>query len=477
MGILGGLAGGLGSGSVWLFLQSAYGLQLSFLVLPCVALVIALGVRFFGRETDRRFGCASAGLALLICPAVDVCSAWCAFVSQVRPEGFLCPTAAEVLALAPECWDWAHLFDYGLAAWVGYHYSFPHPPLAPVPGTHVGPWPFGKVLVLVVASATGLLAFLFGNATRGRIEDIAVSPDGQTFAVVRQQIGTAVILCDMDGQRHSPPSSFNGPVAWDPAGDRIAIAGFVEADARSPGRFEVRFFGRDGKGGHAVAQPPSALRCLAFSPDWRTLAMGGIDRVVRLADARCVELPDALPHRARVLCLAFAPAGDFLAVGLADGTLAVWDVARRQQLSSWPAHRAEVRGLVFAADGRALFSTGLGDAAVSKWAPADGRLLCAYPLPVSWVTRLTLSPDGRTLAVAGGSFHAPGTVHLLEVDSGQVRGRFTVPVNTVSVVAFTPDGRTLVAGTVAPINFFSGDWSGRIHRWDLATGQEMPPLP
>jgi WD40 repeat protein len=155
--------------------------------------------------------------------------------------------------------------------------------------------------------------------------------------------------------------------------------------------------------------------------------------------------------------------------------IAVWETATWQQISYWTAHPGRINVLVFG--GRTLFSASSCDTTVKGWDAASEREEHSYAMPVDWVTGVAVSPDGRTLAVAGGSFHRPGEVRLLDIDTGHVRHHCTVPVNTVRGVAFTPDGQTLIAGTVAPISLFTREWRGSIHRWDLGTGQEMPPLP
>jgi WD40 repeat protein len=96
---------------------------------------------------------------------------------------------------------------------------------------------------------------------------------------------------------------------------------------------------------------------------------------------------------------------------------------------------------------------------------------------MDWLTDLALSPDGSTLAVAGGSFHRSGAVSLLEASDGRETQRFTVPVNTVRTVTFTSDGKVLIAGTRASISPFVRHRNGRVHRWNIATREELPSLP
>jgi hypothetical protein len=71
---------------------------------------------------------------------------------------------------------------------------------------------------------------------------------------------------------------------------------------------------------------------MAFSPDGRWLAASGMDRVIRLWDARTGHLKASVEgHRGNVPGLAFAPDGKRFASAGDDGTLVVWDVEAVQR--------------------------------------------------------------------------------------------------------------------------------------------------
>jgi len=71
------------------------------------------------------------------------------------------------------------------------------------------------------------------------------------------------------------------------------------------------------------------IRCLAFSPDGKLLALGGCENpVVRLYDVPAgKEVRRFEGHVGKVTALAFSPDGRRLASGSADTTVLIWDLA------------------------------------------------------------------------------------------------------------------------------------------------------
>lgn len=168
-----------------------------------------------------------------------------------------------------------------------------------------------------------------------------------------------------------------------------------------------------------TAQPPSLLleasgpepSAAALSPDGRTAIVSGDDRTVRastLAEGGATSRTLFTNRLSYIASLAFAPAGDAMALGggMYDGGVLIWDVARDR-----PKH-ARLGG---------------------------GNLVD--------VTALAFSPDGKRLASAD----FDGEVSLWDVDTGRLIGQpFRVPPSDrISQLGFAAAGNQLVGLTLA----------------------------
>src|SRR5262249_6583546 len=138
-------------------------------------------------------------------------------------------------------------------------------------------------------------------------------------------------------------------------------------------------------------------------------------------------------------------------------------------------------------DGTSIVSQGdpghVFNGEITVWASATGKQVARFGVKGTF-TSLAFSPSGRTLAavqLAQEGFDArrdrpvpdekvTGTLHLLEVFSGQEIRRLDMPQGSVWALAFAPDGRTLATG--------GGD--STILLWDMtarARGGKLKPVP
>jgi len=231
---------------------------------------------------------------------------------------------------------------------------------------------------------------------------LAVSPDG-TRAVLagtdRKAKAGCVTLWDVAAGRDL--GVWRGPrealaVAFSPDGKTLAVGGTPSAKNREVGLYTLT-------GDEVTPWPAQAdpVHALAFSPDGKTLAVGGKDGGVRLYDTGTGSVRATLPTSASaVQALAYSADGARLAGGSRDGSVRVWVTAtgRQEMLGFNP--RGAVMAVTFTPDSRLLLTAGKPGLA-TLWDPASGRELTSFQGHGYGVCGVAVTGDGRTLATAG----------------------------------------------------------------------------
>ncbi len=224
---------------------------------------------------------------------------------------------------------------------------------------------------------------------------------------------------------------------------------------------------------YGVKDFPAPGRCLAIAPDGRRVAVGMRDGTVALFAPAGQRLERLLPgHAAGVGALAFSPDGATLAEGRDDFTIRLRDrrTGRERLLTG---HEGQVTSVAFSADG-ALLASGSRDRTVRLWETATGRLRATYQTPRKWPIRVVaVSPDGRRVAGGEGSLDIAHNEVAVWDRAGRARPLIVKPGGwEVWGLAISPDGRRLTVGTGS----FWGNLLGNITVWDLATGRRLRGL-
>ena len=238
------------------------------------------------------------------------------------------------------------------------------------------------------------------KATMQPVEGMAFSPDGKTLASCGWD--NSVRLWDVSRLSEGPPFQ---PVVLSHSSVRYAVAFSADGTllAAAGEKSLTIWTCESGRYTSLLVEECETSRCLAFSADGRTLALGTDDGSVRLRDM---------------------PGGHERAVLKANPGI--------------------IRNVAFSADGRRLVSTSESRSIV-LWDAIEGVEI--GPLEPGFkgnnlVLFAAFSADGRHLAV-GEASGTPADVILLDSDTGEVRNRLTGHETGVQALAFSPDGRTL----------------------------------
>ncbi len=252
-------------------------------------------------------------------------------------------------------------------------------------------------------------------------------------------------------------------------------------------------------------KPTGTGRKLAFSPDGKTLAIGGYySQVITLWDLQKDEALHELTQNAR--SLKFSKDGSMLAAAGRDQVARLWNPETGRLLKEFKGHEAELYAVAISPDGRVLASGG-GQGGYSRhneirlWDIATGKQIGQLKddnerlksLPDA-VYSLDFSANGKLLGSAG-----PYVARIWDVESRKLAHRLD---KCSYDIAFSPlgkhavtggdfgiydsqSGRQLVklAGDVGVYGrmayshdgklIASGNYEGFVQLWDARTGKEL----
>jgi serine/threonine protein kinase len=182
---------------------------------------------------------------------------------------------------------------------------------------------------------------------------------------------------------------------------------------------------------------------------------------------RRLEGIPALRHSAGVISVVFSPDGRWIACGIDDGTVKVWDASIGQELFAFQAHEGAVLSITFSRDGRRIATAGW-DATAKVWEfdPHRARSphvpLTTFTRHQKWVSEVRFSPDGQRLASVGAG--PDKTVRVWDAATGQEI--FTCRHARLWSLDYSPDGQSIASA--------SGEKTVKI--WDARTGREKLTL-
>jgi WD40 repeat protein len=221
-----------------------------------------------------------------------------------------------------------------------------------------------------------------------------------------------------------------------------------------------------GKEIQKITRPANDVAALAFSPDGKTLASGGIGHTLQLwdiASGKPVEGPPG--HPGSMTTIAVAPDGRLLATcSDRDPNIRIWDTATGREVRRLEGQKTGVDEVTISPDGKLLASAVRGGQ-VFLWEVATGRLVHKLGDDDAELgPYLRFSDDSKTLAIGGDG----NSVELWDCTTGKQTREMPAPTNGLASMLTFHDGRLLAYEKPVPIN---DEGEAHICLWDVTANR------
>ncbi len=196
--------------------------------------------------------------------------------------------------------------------------------------------------------------------------------------------------------------------------------------------------------------PPVPMSALAFSPDGKTLAVGGYQEVLLwdLANAVLAKRIGVGQIGDFVRSVAFRNTGPWLAVAegtpYGAGAVKVFDVASGQPALTFQEPKDAVFAAAFSPDGKLLAAGGV-DQVTRVWSVDENKLAVELKGHGDWILGVNFSADGKFLATCG----ADRSAQVWEVGTWKLVAKLD-QMEPVHGVTFGPNAELVAAAVTGP---------------------------
>ncbi|HWD38387.1 MAG TPA: hypothetical protein VG944_06030, partial [Fimbriimonas sp.] len=317
-------------------------------------------------------------------------------------------------------------------------------------------------------------------ATQVQVRTLCVTSDGMQLAAAGTTASSGLVeIWDLStltlDKNLSTKAYFVGPVQYSPDNAVLALSGLNQTETANVVELWNVAAGTD----HSLKPNEAAVDSFGFSPDGKTLALGGgtqFSGSIELWDLDTLTLKVSLPSTTQgVTGVAFSPDGSVLAgVGRFFGVsepnsyrVELWNTSDDSAKATVNlAEDSQASSLAFSPDGSTLAVNGTEESETSGMIDlidvASGALRSSLNVGMPEYKSASFAPNGLTLALGGFRATQPSSplLELWDTTGGRVLKTLPVGADVVNQVAYSPDGRTLVAAG------FHGS-SSELELWDM----------
>jgi len=217
----------------------------------------------------------------------------------------------------------------------------------------------------------------------------------------------------------------------------------------------------------AVQAHAGAISGMVLSADGAMIATSGWDSVatlINIAEGKVIRRFDQHPPRSgpspnRLLDVALAPDGSWLATGADDGVLRIWDTATGSKLREINVGAGPMTSLALSGNGTLLATGTLSDRTIRLWNTSTWEPVRTLKGHKDYSWELRFSRDGSKLLSAG----EDSVILLWDLAGDAPPKSFRGHQGAVQCAAFSPDETRIV----------SSGWDNTVRLWHLDSGEEL----